>query len=84
MRSSSPYQSSRAVTTVNASPGTFRQPLKQPTFNWKVADKYSELINFEMELNNIFMTKNDYTEDSEKVLIVINRLGHGGLHFVKY
>ena len=26
-------------------------------FNWKATDKYDELVNFEMEVKNIFVTK---------------------------
>ena len=41
-----------------AGPILSRPSLKQLTFNQKVADKYNELISIEMELRNIFMTKN--------------------------
>ena len=29
---------------------------KQPTFDWKVGDKYQEPCSFEIEIKNIFMT----------------------------
>ena len=29
-----------------------RPGLRQPSFNWKVPDKYIELLNFEMEIMN--------------------------------
>ena len=32
--------------------------LCKPTFNWKVADKCQEVCDFEIEVNNIFMTNN--------------------------
>ena len=28
--------------------------MKQPTFNWKAQDKYSELKNVRLEVNNVF------------------------------
>ena len=28
--------------------------MKQPTFNWKPEDKYKALINFRLEVNNVF------------------------------
>ena len=31
---------------------------RQPTFDWKAKDKYQELVNFETEVKNIFMTNN--------------------------
>ena len=30
--------------------------LKQPIFDWKAANKYLELSNFELEVKNMFMT----------------------------
>ena len=30
-----------------------RPAMKQPSFNWKADDKYSELKNFRLEVNNI-------------------------------
>ena len=32
--------------------------LKQPTFDWKIPDKYHELCNFKIEIKNIFLTNN--------------------------
>ena len=43
--------------------------LKQSTFYWETADKYSEQIIFEMEANNIFMTKTYDIENSQKFLV---------------
>ena len=41
-------------------PKSGNQMLKQPTSDWKVADKYLELGNFEIEVKNICVT-NDYS-----------------------
>ena len=41
---------------------SLKQPLfdwnatKQPLFDWNATDKYAELINFMLEVNNIFQT----------------------------
>ena len=37
-------------------PRTGSPSLEQPTFDWKTADKYQELGNFELEVKNIVMT----------------------------
>ena len=42
----------------NAGPGLGRPLMKQPTFNWKAEDKYNELKNFRLEVNNIFKLYN--------------------------
>ena len=43
--------------------------LKQPIFDWNMADKYKELSNLETEVKNIFMTKSYNTQESMRVLI---------------
>ena len=43
-----------AERTQNAGPRLGRPMMKQPTFNWEVADKYIELANFRLEVNNTF------------------------------
>ena len=47
--------------------------LKQPSFDWCVRDKYTNVTNFQIEVNNIFMTYNRSTNDAEKVLMVLTR-----------
>ena len=44
----------RAERTQNAGPRLGRPTMKQPTFNWEADDKYSELKNIRLEVNNIF------------------------------
>ena len=34
-----------------------RPALKQPSFNWNVTDKHVEVLNFKMEVTNLFQTK---------------------------
>ena len=46
-----PGQQCHIITCV---PGSGGLALKQLTFDWKVADKYQELCNFEMQVKNIF------------------------------
>ena len=41
--------------------------LKQPMFNWKSPDKYIELYNFNIEVNNLFLTNRYLIQDGEKV-----------------
>ena len=55
------------VLIANASPRASRPALKQPTFNWKVTLKYHKLVNFKMEVNNIFMIKSYDKEASEEL-----------------
>ena len=38
---------------VHAAPRSGSPAQKQPTFDWKVQDKYQELCNFEIEVKNI-------------------------------
>ena len=51
-RSSRPIKGARTLPTLNVSPWTSTTSLKQPTFNSKSTDKYSELMKF--KLNFIF------------------------------
>ena len=75
------FDNAKTVPTTNKSPRASRQTLKQPTFNLKAAHKFHQLVNCEMEGKNIFMTQSYNTEDSEKKPIILNWLGHAGLHF---
>ena len=43
-----------AERTQNAGPRLNRPIMKQTTFNWEAEDKYKELQNFRLEVNNIF------------------------------
>ena len=47
-------------------PKVGRHSLKQPTLNWTAKDKYNELNNLEMAVNNIFMTKSYRISIAEK------------------
>ena len=44
-------------TVGSAGPKTDMPLLKQPIFSWTAKVKYTELSNFEMKVNNNFMTK---------------------------
>ena len=46
----------RAERTQNVEPRLGRPMMKQPTFNWEAENKYNELKNFRLEVNNIFKT----------------------------
>ena len=56
---------------------------RQSTFDWKMANKYQELFNFKIEVNNIFMMNNCSTQEIERVPIILNWLGWEGLRFVQ-
>ena len=44
--------------------------LSQPVFDWKVPDRYVELLNFEMEVANIVQAKTCDLNDEENVPII--------------
>ena len=69
--------------SVNIAPRSSRPVLKESTFDCKVVDEYQELCNFEIEVKNIFMTNSSHTQESERVLIILNWLGWEGLGFVQ-
>ena len=48
-----PVNSARII---HAMPGSDGPALGQPLVDWKMADKYQNLCNFEVEVKNIFMT----------------------------
>ena len=58
------------------------QALRQPGLNWKVSDKYIELLNFEMEIMNTLQTRASEVNNDEKVCIIKNWLGREGLQFI--
>ena len=55
--------------------------LKQPQFNWEVADKYSEWKAFILEVKNILSTCN--VQEHDKITIVKNWLGRKGMHYIE-
>ena len=55
--------------------------LKQPQFNWEVADKYTEWKAFILEVRNMLPTYNACKQ--EKITVVKNRLGRKGLHYIE-
>ena len=56
-----------------AGPKIGRLSMKQPTFNWEIKDKYSELKTFKLEVNNILSTHN--SPQAEQLGMVKNWLG---------
>ena len=55
--------------------------LKQPQFNWKAADKYTEWKAFIIEVRNVLSTYNAC--EQEKIKMVKNWLGRKGLHYLQ-
>ena len=55
--------------------------LKQPQFNWKAADKYSEWKAFILEVKNVLSTYN--VQEHNKIAIVKNWLGRKGLYYIE-
>ena len=55
--------------------------LKQPQFNWDVADKYMEQKAFVLEVRNVISTYNAHKQ--EKIAMVKNWLGRKDLHYIK-
>ena len=55
--------------------------MKQPTFDWEVPDKYSELKTFRLELNNVLSTPN--MAEVGKLAVVKIWLGRKGLHYLE-
>ena len=55
--------------------------LKQPQFNWDMADKYTEWKAFILEVRNVISTYNICQQ--EKIVMVKNRLGRKGLHYLE-
>ena len=61
----------------NAGPKIGGPAMKQPSFDWEVDDKYTELKNFRWVVNNICRSYN--TLHTEQLAIVKNWLGWRGL-----
>ena len=57
--------------------------LFQPTFNWKVPDRYVELLNFEMDVTNVLQVYAYDLNDEEKVHIIKNQLGREGYNLYR-
>ena len=55
--------------------------LKQPQFNWDMADKYTEWTAFILEVRNVIPTYNAH--EQEKMVMVKNWLGRKGLHYIE-
>ena len=55
--------------------------LKQPQFNWDMADKYTEWKAFILEVRNVISTYNAH--EKEKIVMVKNWLGRKGLHYIE-
>ena len=54
--------------------------LKQPTFNWKATDKYTESKAFMLEVQNVIPSYN--IQEGEKITIIKNWIGRRGLQFI--
>ena len=55
--------------------------LKQPQFNWEVADKYREWKAFVLEIRNVICNYNAH--EQETIAMVKNWLGRKGLHYIE-
>ena len=55
--------------------------MKQPQFNWEVANKYMEWKVFVLEVRNVLSTYN--THEQEETAMVKNWPGRKGLHFLE-
>ena len=55
--------------------------MKQSTFDWNMQDKYSKLMIFRLEVNNVLSTYN--TPHTVKLVLVKNWLGRRGLQYLE-
>ena len=55
--------------------------MKEPTFNWEAEDKYSEVKNFRLDVNNLYKSYN--MPQTEKIAIIKNWKGRKGLQFLE-
>ena len=55
--------------------------LKQPSFNWEVANKYIKLKAFILKVKNVLSTYN--LQETDKIAMVKNWLGRKGLHYIE-
>ena len=70
-----------AERTQNVGPRLGRFTMKQPIFNWEAEDRYNELKNFRLEVNNIFKSYN--MPQTEQLVIIKNWLGRKSLQFIE-
>ena len=68
---------------IQATPRSGGSALWQPMFDRKVAEKYKELCNFEIQVKNIFMTNNYYTQKNDRVPVILNWVGQEGLRLMQ-
>ena len=57
-----------------------RPCLKQPVLNLAVKNRYRELKQFKLEVNNIFLTKNYHISDAERILPIRLQHTQGVMH----
>ena len=55
--------------------------LKQPNFNWKAPDKYTEWKAFILEVRNLLATYN--AQEADKIPMVKSWVGRKGLHYIE-
>ena len=68
--------------TQNVGPKLGRPIMRQLTFNWSFTDKYAELRNFKLEVENMF--QNYSISKAERVPIMINWLGRQDLQILEF
>ena len=54
---------------------------KQPRFDWKAPDKYTEWKAFILEVRNVLATYN--AQEADKIAMVKNSLGRKVLHYIE-
>ena len=59
-----------------------RPMMSQPAFNWKMPDRYVEVLNFEMEVENVVQAEMYDLSEEGKVPIIKNWLGRERLQFI--
>ena len=57
--------------------------MSQPAFNWKVSDRYVELLNFEMDVANVLQADVYDISEEGRVPIMKNCLGRERLHLIQ-
>ena len=72
----------QAQRTQNATGPKLGSPsLKQPTLDWEVPDKYTELKTFKLEVSNVLSTYG--MPEAEKLAVIKDWLGRKGLHYLE-
>ena len=67
--------------TASTEPKIHGPTLRQPAFDWGLADKYTELRNFRLEVNNILQSYN--VNNTERIAVIKNWLGRQGLKLIE-